>query len=126
MKYSNEELEKAVKLCTTWEQVCVMVGAKPRIEEFDDTPSAFEIKICEMTSAVYHRDKSPYQANKVLFKGHAKALTQAYQAGIDEAVEMLHKLHLCSIGKYDGDELENVKAQIKEFQDTIKALQDNK
>ena len=30
MKYSNEELEKAVKLCTTWEQVCVMVGAKPR------------------------------------------------------------------------------------------------
>lgn len=27
MKYSNEELEKAVKLCTTWEQVCVMVGA---------------------------------------------------------------------------------------------------
>ena len=72
-----------------------------RIEEIDDTPSAFEIKICEMTSAVFHRDKSPYQANKVLFKGHAKALTQAYQAGdkdgyergrkagIDEAVEII-------------------------------------
>ena len=57
-----------------------------RIEEIDDTPSAFEIKICEMTSAVFHRDKSPYQANKVLFKGHAKALTQAHQAGIDEGV----------------------------------------
>ena len=64
-----------------------------RIEEFDDTPSAFEIKICEMTSAVCRRDKSPYQANKVLFKGHAKALTEAYEhgkkAGIDEAVEII-------------------------------------
>jgi hypothetical protein len=31
-------------------------------------------------------------------------------------VEMLHKLHLCAIGKYQGDALENVKAQIKEYQ----------
>jgi 5-methylthioribose kinase len=30
--------------------------------------------------------------------------------------EILHKLHLCSIGKYEGDALENVKAQIKEYQ----------
>ena len=33
--------------------------------------------------------------------------------------EMLHKLHLCAIGKYEGDALENVKAQIKEFQDEL-------
>jgi hypothetical protein len=33
--------------------------------------------------------------------------------------EMLHKLHLCAIGKYEGDALENVKAQIKKFQDEL-------
>lgn len=33
-----------------------------------------------------------------------------------EVATMLHKLHLCSIGKYDGDALENVKEQIREFQ----------
>lgn len=30
--------------------------------------------------------------------------------------EMLHKLHLCAIGKYEGDALENVKAQLEEYQ----------
>lgn len=30
--------------------------------------------------------------------------------------EMLHKLYLCAIGKYEGDALENVKAQIAEYQ----------
>ena len=33
--------------------------------------------------------------------------------------EMLHKLHLCAIGKYEGDALENVKAQIKEYQSEL-------
>lgn len=37
-----------------------------------------------------------------------------------EVTEMLHKLHLRAIGKYEGDALENVKAQIKEFQTTPK------
>lgn len=33
--------------------------------------------------------------------------------------EMLHKLHLCAIGKYEGDALENVKAQIAESQSEL-------
>ena len=33
--------------------------------------------------------------------------------------EMLHKLNLCAIGKYEGDALENVKAQIKEYQSEL-------
>ena len=37
----------------------------------------------------------------------------------EDRKEVLHKLHLCAIGKYDGDALENVKAQIKEFQATL-------
>ena len=98
----------------------------PRIEEIDDTPSAFEIKICEMTSAVFHRDKSPYQANKVLFKGHAKALTEAHQAGVRDALVLIDKYDPIKIGErvnlpfYWGNELRQA------LNDTIKALQDNK
>ena len=39
--------------------------------------------------------------------------------------EMLHKLHLCAIGKYEGDALENVKAQIKEYQEVLTPQPDN-
>ena len=33
--------------------------------------------------------------------------------------EILHKLYLCASGKYQGDALENVKAQIKEYQSEL-------
>ena len=46
-------------------------------------------------------------------------LTTHYQELQKARAEMLHKLHLCAIGKYEGDALENVKAQIKEFQDEL-------
>ncbi len=46
----------------------------------------------------------------------AKFLHQELQKA---RAEMLHKLHLCAIGKYEGDALENVKAQIKEYQSEL-------
>ena len=103
----------------------------PRIEEFDDTPSAFEIKICEMTSAVFHRDKSPYQANKVLFKGHAKALTQAYQAGDKDGYERGRKAGIDEAVEIIKEELRNAPLEVQMtkgviFGKVIKALQDNK
>lgn len=63
---------------------------------------------------------STLEAIEEIITRELTTLLLAYREELQKAqAEMLHKLHLCAIGKYEGDALENVKAQIKEYQSEL-------
>lgn len=62
----------------------------------------------------------PYNSPIYILGGLKEYLRTSIHQELQKArAEILHKLRLCAIGKYEGDALENVKAQIKEFQDEL-------
>lgn len=59
------------------------------------------------------------QVKDILTTALTETDQQAREEERDKVKSLLHQLHLCAIGKYEGDALENVKMQIAELQDAL-------